>query len=430
MRAKQLVSACMLYLDDIELTERKAYVPDFLRAIFQDSDRFDAHDDEYDRGIVQYRASRNSILTRLDLIGCTENLCRQRFQRWRDETILNEKETLEEFEECADDPDDTTLRALQELSWEEWQRRVPDVLRTQYDLENYDKFVDETDRCMKDDDPSYSWLWFDGTSSLISLRAIVEAYTDIKTIILDISDLIEAEWISTDENICANKISVVSTRGQPVGPTILLAEGKSDTAILKSSIRRFHPDIVDFITFLDHADFGVEGGAAFVVKILKAFAAARIPANLVAIFDNDAAGQSAYQQAKNLDTPQNMTCIHLPDIDLARSYPTIGPQGEHKTDINGKACSIELYLGREALSSEGKLRPVYWKGYNEQSKCYQGEVYDKKAVQDVFQRAMSDYTDDLDDLYPEMQLLWRTIIEAAARTAEASQRIGRPPPRW
>lgn len=423
-----MVSSCELYLDDVELTSQKAYVPDLLSALFQESDRIEARDEKNECDIVQYRASRDSVLRRLNLMGCTEALSERRFKEWRDETIREQEAYLKEFEPDEDYGADETLKALRTLRWDEWRRRVPDVLRTRYDLENLNNFIDEIDRRMKDDDPS--WLWFDGYESLFSLRAIIGACIEAEAITLDVEPLISGGWISADEKVCANKIRVVSTRGQPVGPTIILAEGRSDIAVLKASIAHFHADLVDFVTFLDHSEFKVDGGASYVVKFLKAFAAARIPANIVAVFDNDAAGLSAYKEATALKLPKNMACVHLPDIELGRSYPTIGPQGAHETDINGKACGIELYLGRSALSANGTLRPVRWTGYDKQAAAYQGEVDEKNDVQDAFLRAMLDGPDDLDDAYPEMRLVWETILQAAAEVAAASQNLAREPRGW
>ena len=409
-----MVSACTLFLNDIELTEQKRYVPDFLSALFQEPDRVETPDVEGGEPVIEYRTARQSILKRLDLMGCTAAFTERRFQEWRENMIRELDNTPDE---------DETLEALRALSWEEWQRRIPEVLRTLYDFDNY---VDETDRRMKEPDES-QWLWFDGFDSLISLRAIIDAATDTKMIVLDVSDLIAGGWIDAEDKVCTEKIRIVPIQGQPTGPTTILAEGKSDTAVLKASVQRFHPDLVEFVTFLDHSEFRVDGGASYVVKFLKAFAAARVPANIVAVFDNDAAGLSAYNQATSLHLPENIACIHLPDIELGRSYPTIGPQGSHDADINGKACGIELYLGRTALSSNGVLRPVRWTGYNQVANTYQGEVDEKGAVQEAFLEAMRSGSGDVEKDYPEMVLVWRAILKAAEGTAEAAQANALPP---
>jgi hypothetical protein len=97
-----------LLVDDIELTGQKRFVPDFLSGLFQESDRVETHDEENDEAVIQYRASRESILKRLDLMGCTATLAEARFRAWRDEEIRDRRE-FNEDEEMGDE-DDETLR--------------------------------------------------------------------------------------------------------------------------------------------------------------------------------------------------------------------------------------------------------------------------------------------------------------------------------
>ena len=123
-----------------------------------------------------------------------------------------------------------------------------------------------------------------------------------------------------------------------------------------------------------------------------------------------------------------MSCIRLPDIELAREYPTVGPQGRHRTDINGLACGIELYLGEAALSADGGLRPVQWTG--KVGDAWQGDVGNKKAVRDRFLEEMRRGNVAAVREFPEMALVWRSILEAARKNAEAAQAQARPPPEW
>ena len=418
-----MVSSCELRLDDIELTGQKAYVPEYLSGLFQEADRVEAWDKKYEVDDIYYRVTRDSLLMRLDLLGCTEALSRERFQIWRAETIRQE----EDYQKETGDNNTNTLKALNSLTWQEWQRRVPDVLRTRFDLEKPDQFADEIDRNMRD--LNANWLWFDGYESLLSIRAIIAACHDTKEVILDIGPLIGGGWIGRDERVCTKGAHVVWSRGQPTSPTIILAEGRSDIAILKASIKRFHPEVVDFFTFLDHSEFALDGGASFLVKFLKAFAAARVPANIVAVFDNDTAGLLALHDATALKLPGNIACIKLPDIELGRSYPTIGPQGAHEAEINGKAAGIELYLGRKSLTNNGTLRPVHWSGYDKRAFKYQGELDRKSEVQKEFLSDMQDGSVNCND-YPEMQLVWNRILSAAAKVAEHSQRLAPPRRHW
>ena len=197
-------------------------------------------------------------------------------------------------------------------------------------------------------------------------------------------------------------------------PTIILAEGRSNIEVLKASLSAFHLDLTDFFTILDHSEFKVDGDASYVVNFLKAFASAHVPVNVIAVFDNDAAGLGAYRNALSLNLPDNLALVHLPDIAFRLAYPTIGPQGSHLTDINGKACVIKFYLGTAALSSNGPLRPVRRK--SEFLDARQGEVDGKKAVREKFLAVIRKGRGDVDRDYPEIVLVWQAILEATART--------------
>ena len=121
--------------------------------MFQESDRVQFRNEENEFAIVRYESSRDSVLRRLSLMGCTESLCERGFHEWRTAGIIDYRDWKEEFNN--DSGTDETLKALQELSWKEWCRRVPEVLRTQYTLDNWKNYVDEIDRNMKDDDSSW-----------------------------------------------------------------------------------------------------------------------------------------------------------------------------------------------------------------------------------------------------------------------------------
>src|SRR5262249_36986410 len=61
-----------------------------------------------------------------------------------------------------------------------------------------------------------------------------------------------------------------------------------------------------------------------------------------------------------------------------------------REDINGRACSIELYLGVDVLTdSEGALRPVQWKSLVPSMNRRQGEIVGKELVQKAFRAKYS-----------------------------------------
>lgn len=424
-----MVSSSTLFFDECEVTEQKAFVPDIFSALFQEADRRDVknkdHSDE-----VFYRAPRSVVLRRLELMGCTEDAARGRFQEWHASKI-------KELQEYVGEEDDSSyssfavdeLAVLQALDWSNWRDRVPRVLKTQYNYDPLDEPIDEIDRHMKDDDYHSSWLWFDKHDSLLSIRAILSACENVKSVTLDVGGLIGGGWLEQSERVCKAEYRTFQQRGQPVSPTIIIAEGASDIEILKTSLSRLYPEYEDYFSFLDHREFKVDGGASYTVKFLKAFAAARVPTTVVAIFDNDAAGITALSNARKLPLPTTMKCIRLPDIELARSYPTVGPQGEHYADINGRACGIELYLGKVALMKDDVLRPVRWAGFDQKANTYQGEVEGKAEIQKKFREQIKHQSASKND-FPELVALWRTIFDAASEAAEALQRNAKAPKGW
>ncbi len=129
-------------------------------------------------------------------------------------------------------------------------------------------------------------------------------------------------------------------------------------------------------------DFGLKpaGGVGPLVYDVKSFAGAGIENRIIALFDNDTAAFSAVDILKNINIPNNIIIRHYPDIELAKNYPTLGPNGMVDQNINGLACSIELYFGKDILEVDGTLTPVQWKGYDERIKRYQGEVMKKPEL--------------------------------------------------
>ena len=196
-------------------------------------------------------------------------------------------------------------------------------------------------------------------------------------------------------------------------PTVIIAEGTIDIAVLKRSLQKLYPYLTDYFAFFDYDGPKVDGGATYVVKFLRAFAAARIDTNIIAIFDNDAAGIDALNLAARLPLHVNIKVTRLPDIELAREYPTIGPQGEHKIDINGRAVSIELFLGRHNLSADdGGLIPVTWNGYVSSVRQYQGEINEKRRVFERFleETKAQERFDYYRARFPELVVLWELIF--------------------
>ena len=180
-----------------------------------------------------------------------------------------------------------------------------------------------------------------------------------------------------------------------------------------------HPALVDYFSFFNHAEFSVDGGAPYLVKFLKAFAAARVSGRFVAIFDNDATGVQALEQTQALNLPAHFLPTRLPNTELAACYPTIGPSGSADLDVNGSAAGIELYLGREALMLTGALRPVRWTGYVKAARKYQGEVEGKAAVLAAFFEKIElvKTPEEARAAFPELKQVWQLIFDLVEKQA-------------
>lgn len=134
-----------------------------------------------------------------------------------------------------------------------------------------------------------------------------------------------------------------------------------------------------------HNDANPERNCNAVARLCRAMVSLRLQEKIIFLFDNDAAGVESLKKVPP-KLPQNIAAIHLPDLDFAKSYPSIGPDGRSRSDINGRAVTIEFFLGRNALSSEdGALCPIEWVG--RQGSVYQGNLVGdgKKNAQKIFE---------------------------------------------
>jgi hypothetical protein len=401
-------SSCELKFDAISLLSQKSYVPDEFVCLFQESDRRELPGTEEESVTIGYFAPPEVVRQRLDLLGYTIDYARHHFQKW----LEQERETYREYEEdeggkwAAE-----TSEALRSLTYEEWLSKARDVLLTRYDFTRpRDEYKDEIERRMRDlqDD----WLFYDA-SVLPIIRSLLEVFPEVREVALDIGALVGGGYIDANEKLCeARRTPDLQTRSD-LQPTVILAEGSTDITVLKRSLQRLYPYLMDYFAFFDYEAPHVDGGTSYLVKFLRAFAAARINTNIIAIFDNDAVGLDAFNLASSPPLPANIKVTRLPDIELARSYPTIGPQGEHKIDVNGKAASMELFLGRHNLSTEdGTLTPVIWNNYLHAARQYQGSINDKRRV---FERFLEETSGEKKfDYYrarlPELVVLWEHIF--------------------
>ncbi|MFF5788437.1 hypothetical protein ACFY8P_26180 [Streptomyces sp. NPDC012693] len=191
--------------------------------------------------------------------------------------------------------------------------------------------------------------------------------------------------------LCSLARDSLHTTAAVHAPLVVLTEGSTDVAVLEPALELLYPHLTDLVRFMDYGS-RPQGGVGSLVTTVRAFAAVGIANPVVVLFDNDTAAAEALRPLNRDALPPNIKVLQYPQLDLASSYPPLGPPSldapvgsPTRANVNGLAGSIELYLGRDALSlPDGSLRPVQWRSYSSACQQYQGEVTEKKAVQQAY----------------------------------------------
>ncbi len=195
---------------------------------------------------------------------------------------------------------------------------------------------------------------------------------------------------------------------------IVLVEGSFDSKVLNATFELRFPDFADCLSIADFTQ-GAEGGTGGLRRALRTLAQLEIPNSILGLFDNDAAGREAVGLLATDNLPMNIGFACYPDLEFARSYPTIGPTGPAKSDINGRALSIELFLGLDCLTqNDGTLMPIEWTGYNRRVRGYQGAIVDKGAVQGTFRKKVKQALKTrsfIKDEWSSLDLLGQFVIQ-------------------
>lgn len=160
----------------------------------------------------------------------------------------------------------------------------------------------------------------------------------------------------------------------PTNQVLVVTEGSSDAAVLKKALEQLRPDIVDFFYFVDMAENYPFTGTGNLFRFAQGLSRIRIQNKVVILYDNDAEGSFNYQRTLELKRPPHVGVLKLPTIDEFRNYPTIGPDGPGRSDINGRAVSIELFLQTSKDAYEPQVR---WGSFHDKSQDYQGVVEGK-----------------------------------------------------
>lgn len=280
--------------------------------------------------------------------------------------------------------------ALSKVSFKQYLEEIKDILDKKEI--NYDQlYTNLRDSLITDE------LGIPGQTLSSHLYSILCCVPDDAIVEYDLTDVINGGWVT--ENI-AKQIAIEKI--------ILLTEGKTDVEFIRAALKKKYPTLYPYYHFIDFEEYKLESNASALVKLVTSLAASNINHPIIVLFDNDTTGIMEMNKLNSVRIGHNIKVIKLPDILLAKNYPTIGPTGEKKMNINGYACGIEMYLGKDILKSNGNYIPVQWKGYNEKENKYQGEISDKQKVHDVFRNKIRLNTHfDMTELEMVLQLIFK-----------------------
>ncbi len=366
--------------------------------------------EDYDETAYVYSNSIKNVKQRLDVMGFS-------IHEIRDEFNSVVREQIENVEgKRAQRSDLPELEILKRYNFDNWLDAFKFVLANNIEKDNLPENAPEL---VKYFFSKYSpgFEGFPHEHFLSYLRVYLETCPDENALVyLDITDLIENDYYYPEDKVCELGLENLASEYSPYQKIIVLTEGSTDSQILNGSLQLLYPHLYGYYSFMDFGVSNAAGGANILVNNLKAFIGSGISNRVVALFDNDTAARVSIKALQTIDIPNNIKVLHYPNLDFAKNYPSIGPNGTSENNVNGSACSIELYLGLDVVTIDGKLSPIHWKGYDDSLKQYQGEIENKKTIQKNFFTKLEQCTNDSKLIektdWSSMRLIFQTIFNA------------------
>jgi hypothetical protein len=376
------------------------------------------------RARITYRATASEVADRLEAMGISIGRVRLAFER-------RVHERAEEILAASEDDGvsraalGAMLREATFLDWSSafqqfmaldehpgWPRLTPPSLRTEMM-----RFIEE-----ESDD---SFFGLPGDARWL-LRAAAEVCDSSNVVEYDITELVLSGYYELQEPVAASVMAALRRATRHDAPLVVLTEGSTDAEALSGAMNLLMPHLDGYVTFPDFHAANAAGGTGSLVAACRAFAGAGIANRTIALFDNDTAGRVAIRTLERTALPETLRVMPLPDLPLARRYPTIGPDGPSVQDVNGRAASMELYFGEDVLRvSDHSFAPVIWSARDPSINEWQGEVSGKRDIQRRFTKKLAlaatiPSPTGLD--WAGMRLILDTILHAFDGSSESSER--------
>lgn len=377
----------------LTLTYSKNFVGMDHGMLFQEKDRqreisdqidYDWHHENHeDPAPMEMAFSRTlkDVVPRLELLGFTLDHARRDYARqvelWREEreSLRDEKDPQEfdalSFEEFCAFATAHPIESLDDSFSSDAGKKGERKTKGRFSDE---KVTDRIPRLYDQNDTTWSERSYFG-----SLVAIIHPYSALRIlaqnsenlegkVLWQYGPLIDAGWAKTSDFIAGAR------RTQ----TFLIAtEGSSDSHILSHAFELLKPEVADFFRFIDVSEGHPFSGTGNLRKFAEGLAKIDVHNQAIFLFDNDAEGFEAHQKVLSLNLPPNMHSMLLPDLDVFRTFPALGPDGVKVADINNRAAAIECYLDL----SMGNYQPpkVVWTNYKKDLGVYQGALEFKES---------------------------------------------------
>jgi len=379
-------------------------------------------EDEETETVFEYQLTAAKARQRLDILGFTAARSKHEFES-RIREMLGEREDDDELSFYHGPswlPDDERRTFTQALTFERWGRGVREFLdigispyilmqdEQDRELDPIVRFIVTSNDCSNDDFE----FGFPCCDPRILIRSVLEFTDDSTPVVLDYTELVHSGYYDGSEDLANRARASKQREFVSTARTIVLTEGRSDVEFLQKSLDLLYPHLSELFTFNDFAGTKHEGGVGGLVKTVKAFIASGVANRVVAIFDNDTAAAEALTSIDPATLPEQFRLLQFPILSYAIDYPTTGPQGEFNLDVNGLAGGIELYFGLDVLRQNGKLTRVQWTGYTSKLKQYQGELLNKKRLQERFREKLNAATPEDVDWNSDDWIGMRLILES------------------
>lgn len=367
-----------------------------------------------------YSNTARHVRQRLDVMGFSFRRMQAELRSGISTMTRGIREMLEPFDEGEYSSElNAKMMLLEEASFDDWMNSFRYILDNRLSIHFWDHPSADhpplvrlmLDHNEEEGDPLYC---FPVGDVRYLLRVFVEVAEDEATVKQDVTALVHEGIFSSGDELCTIAAKTLIANTPFDSKIIILTEGTTDKHALELSLEVLYPHLSGYFAFIDFDSSNLAGGASSLAATVKAFVGSGITNRIVAIFDNDTAAWVARKGLAKTKLPDNIIDIAYPELELARDYPAIGPNGLSRMDINGLACSIELYFGTDTLTVDGQLTPIHWKGYDESVKKYQGEINNKKGLQDAFFRKARDCVADRTLIegqdWASMRLVWQHIF--------------------